>query len=231
MIELPLVFVAGVLGSGHCIGMCGPFTLVIGASAQPLANLLRQAVYTVGRIMTYAMLGAVVGFGGSRLADSIPGVVNVPAILAIAAGLFLLYQGLVAAGWLHAVPIAAGVPCFAGGFLATFLTRPGLRNVLLAGLLTGFLPCGLVYAFLALAGSSASLIGGASIMAVFGLGTAPVMILTGCGGSLLGLAFRQRLYRLAACCLILTGVVSLARGVGFLCIPGWFESAGCPLCW
>ena len=68
MIELPLLFTAGILGSTHCLGMCGPFALAIGSQAPGWkSNLLRQLVYSAGRIFTYASLGAMAGFGGWRL--------------------------------------------------------------------------------------------------------------------------------------------------------------------
>jgi sulfite exporter TauE/SafE len=232
MIELPLVFLGGLLGSAHCIGMCGPFALTIGSGAMNLrVNLTRQFVYTLGRIFTYSTLGALAGFGGWRMAQSMPAIVNLPAVLAVVAGGLLLYQGLLAAGVLRK-SIKSGIrgPCLGGTMLATFLIAPGLSNVFLAGVFTGFLPCGLVYAFLALAGSSGSLPVAAVTMAVFGAGTAPIMLLTGCGGSLLSLARRRWLYQLAAWCVVLTGAVSLARGFGFLHIPGWFDAPGCPLC-
>ena len=113
---------------------------------------------------------------------------------------------------------------------ATFLKAPGLHNIFLAGLLTGMLPCGLLYGFVALAASSEGIFAGATMMVAFGLGTAPVMILTGCGGSLLNLAARKYIYQIAAWCVVLTGLISIARGAGFVAAPGIFEAAGCPLC-
>jgi uncharacterized protein len=72
MIELPLVFFGGLLGSYHCIGMCGAFAISIGmGSSSPLRNLLRQAVYTLGRIFTYAFGGVAVAFVGLRLTRSL----------------------------------------------------------------------------------------------------------------------------------------------------------------
>jgi len=116
-----------------------------------------------------------------------------------------------------------------GELLASFLKSPGARNVFLAGLFTGMLPCGLVYAFVALAASTGDLLRGAAVMAVFGLGTAPVMVLSGCGASILNQSARCYAFRVAAWCVILTGVVSIARGCGFFHFAGW-EMAGCPLC-
>lgn len=232
MIELPLILVAGILGSSHCIGMCGPFALTIGAGAASWqANVARQVLYTLGRVFTYSVMGAIAGFTGLYLQQTIPSLVNVAATLAVVAGMFLLYQGLLAARVIRRkAPNAAVVPCLAGNFFAHFLKSPSHANVFLAGLFTGMLPCGLVYGFVALAASSGNMLLGATIMAVFGLGTAPVMILTGCGGSLLSLAARKHLFRAAAWCLVLTGIVSIARGAGFVEIPGWLTQTGCPLC-
>lgn len=98
MTALPLVFIAGILGSSHCIGMCGPFALTIGSGAGNWkTNFGRQAIYSVGRIFTYAVFGAVAGAAGLYLHQNIPSLVNVAALLAIVSGLFLLYQGLLAA--------------------------------------------------------------------------------------------------------------------------------------
>lgn len=232
MTALSLVFVAGILGSSHCLGMCGPFALMIGSGpANWRANLGRQVIYTSGRVFTYAVFGAVAGAAGMYLHQNVPSLVNVAALLAILAGLFLIYQGLLAARVIRRrTPNASGVPCLAGDFFATFLKSPGLHNIFLAGLFTGMLPCGLVYGFLALAASSGDLLRGASLMIAFGLGTAPVMMLTGCGSSLLSLATRQHLYRAAAWCVVLTGLISIARGAGFIELPGWFTATGCPMC-
>jgi sulfite exporter TauE/SafE len=101
---------------------------------------------------------------------------------------------------------------------------------LLAGVLTGFLPCGLVYGFLALASSSASVWVGLLIMSLFGAGTAPLMILAGAGGSLLALAGRRNLLRVSAVCVCVAGLVSIARGLLFLQNWGVPETARCVLC-
>jgi sulfite exporter TauE/SafE len=239
-IELPLVLVSGMLGSAHCLGMCGPFALAIGAGAPNWRrNLMRQSCYTAGRVFTYGFLGACAGYAGATLGESAADWVRVPAVLAIVAGLFLIYQGLTTAG---AIPVWNGwnkprrpegsSPCLTASFFASFLRHPRAHGVFLAGLFTGFLPCGLVYAFLALAASSANLLMGAATMAAFGLGTAPVMIATGWGGSLLRWTWRRRLLQLAAWCVVAAGVISIARGTGYLHGLPWHTSAdaNCPFC-
>jgi uncharacterized protein len=231
MAELALVFMGGLLGSSHCAGMCGAFAISIGsATTGMLANARRQVVYSLGRIFTYAAFGAAAGYLGLRLMHRGGTLVNVQAILAVVAGGLLLVQGVVAAGWLRWPGKSVASPCLAGGLLRSFLTAPGLANAFLAGMLTGFLPCGLVYAYLALAATTGSLLGGLLRMCAFGLGTAPLLVLVGCGGSLLGMAVRQRLLRLAAWCVVLVGLISIARGVGALPQQDRHQPAECVFC-
>src|SRR5438067_1466686 len=110
--ELLLIFVGGLLGSAHCVGMCGGFALSIGAASNRwLANLSRQLVYGAGRIATYTTAGAIAAFAGLRISHAFSSMVPVQAILALLAGALLVVQGLSAAGvWRHATS-AAQHPC------------------------------------------------------------------------------------------------------------------------
>jgi sulfite exporter TauE/SafE len=230
MIEWPLLVVAGLLGSAHCLGMCGPFVLAIGTTAPAWrANLWRQCCYAAGRIFTYAVLGAGAAYCGLRLSVAFAAWVNVPAMLAIAAGVLLVAQGLLAAGVLPQRAVAAAAACPGATGLRALLTARGSTEVFLAGLFTGLLPCGLLYGMLALAASTHDVVRGLGTMAAFGLGTVPALVAAGLGGGLLGLAARRRLHAVAAWCLVLTGLVSVARGAGFLTWPGDLP-AGCLIC-
>lgn len=252
MIELPLIFLGGLLGSAHCVGMCGGFALLVGAPAPRWStNLVRQLAFSAGRVFTYTSCGALLGFAGLRLAEDLPAVINLQAMLAIVAGVLLVAQGLWSAGvrpaalrpstWLARRQLApfstAGFAgsalhfgCGGAGMLGSLLRASRLRDVFLSGLFVGFMPCGLVYAYLALATSTGNLAYGAATMTAFGLGTMPLMILTGSGASVVSLATRQRLLRLAAWCVIVTGLISIARGCGFLDLGGAAPSSGCPFC-
>jgi sulfite exporter TauE/SafE len=231
VIELPLIFVTGILGTAHCLGMCGPMALAIGSAAQGWPSAIaKQLVYTAGRIFSYGVLGSAAGYCGARLVHSAPVLINIPATLAVIAGAFLIYQGLQATGIFRrrGVSAAAG-PCLAGGFIGQYFRQPNYSGVLLAGVLTGFLPCGLLYGMLALAMTTHSVFLGGTTMVIFGLGTAPAMMLAGVSGRLIGLATRRWIYAAAAWCLVLTGVVSVARGVSFLSATER-SAARCPLC-
>ncbi len=231
MIEFPLILVAGVLGSSHCIGMCGPFALAIGAAAPDWKrNVVRQLTYGFGRIFTYTFLGATAGFGGMALTNRFSAWTKLPAILSILAGLFLLYQGLLSAGVLPRRAVNSTSGCLSASFFASFIRDPRRRYVFLAGLMTGFLPCGLVYAFLAMAASSGSMARGLLTMMLFGLGTMPVMVATGCGSVVFGWHSLARLMRIAAWAVVVAGCICVARGIGFLPLPGWGGEPACPLC-
>ncbi len=175
MIELPLIFLGGLLGSAHCVGMCGGFAVSIGINASgALANLRRQLIYSAGRIFTYSFLGVVAGYTGLWVANRASFWINAQAALCVLAGLLLTSQGLVALG---VVPIglrsqqhSGNSLCLARSFVGPFLASSRSTDVLVAGVLTGFLPCGLVYGFLALASSSASIMAGLLIMLLFGAG-------------------------------------------------------------
>jgi sulfite exporter TauE/SafE len=229
-VEWPLLVGAGMLGSAHCLGMCGPFALAVGAAAPGWStNLRRQACYSAGRIFTYAVLGAVVAFCGLRLARALPWWTNLPAVLAMVAGGLLAVQGLAAAGMLPRRGVSGSLACPGAAAFKALLGGRGLLDVFLAGLFTGLLPCGLLYGMLALAASTGDVARGLATMVAFGMGTVPAMVAAGLGGSLLGMAARRRIHGLAAWCLVLTGCISIARGAG-----SWSWSAestaGCPFC-
>jgi len=231
VIELPFVFMAGILGSAHCLGMCGPFTLAIAGGSRSLGhNVARQSIYSCGRVFTYAFLGAAAGFGGWRLSPMFPALVNLPAMLAIVAGGFLIYQGLAALNLLPKKLSVGHGNCLAGSMFKTFLTGRSHTQVFLAGMLTGFLPCGLLYGMLTLAASTQHVGYGMLLMIVFGFGTVPIMMLLGSGSSILSFGSRQCLYKAAAWCVMIAGILSMARGFGFIQIEGLITGGGCPMC-
>jgi sulfite exporter TauE/SafE len=235
MIEFPLVFLGGLLGSAHCVGMCGGFAVTIGlGTTSLLSNLQRQLIYTAGRIFTYSFLGIAAGYAGSWVASRASVWINAQAALCLLAGVLLAAQGMFALGLVpkrvSSRRFPGGSLCLARSLVGPFLASSLWSDVLLAGMLTGFLPCGLVYGFLALASSSASIVAGLAIMVLFGAGTAPLLILAGAGASLLSYSRRLSLLRVSALCVCLTGLVSIARGVFFLPIWGVPEVARCMLC-
>lgn len=229
MIEAFLIVAGGILGAGHCIGMCGGFVLTLGSRSQrSRSNLARQLVYAGGRIATYVLAGAFVGFGATKLGFTLEAFAPVQAILALIAGILLIAEGVFSLG-LAPRPFAAGATCPGASAFATLLRAPKLPAVFVAGCVNGLMPCGLVYAYLALAASAAHLFDGALVMALFGLGTLPAMVLTGLFGSLLAHLWRRRIIYVAAACMMLTGAISIWRGIAAFDRPA-SQSPTCPGC-
>jgi len=240
MTPLYLVFMGGLLGSAHCVGMCGGFVVGIGlGSSGWRSNLARQLAYSVGRICTYTLIGAICGFAGSWASRQWHHMFNVQATLSLLAGSVLILQGLWHLGFLRSARLIrlgqgplSGPVCQAAGQFGALLKSPGLAPVFVAGVLTGFLPCGLVYANLGLAAGSASLPGGAATMAAFGLGTLPLLFLAGMGAGVASPRLRGHVMKAAAVCVMLTGLVTLSRAwTGFTASTQANRiQANCPYC-
>lgn len=235
-LQLPLVALSGMLGSAHCLGMCGAISATMNLGARTVrASIARQTLWSLGRIFTYSFLGMVAGFATSRLTASQlvrsqGNAVVIQAIFAVAAGGLLIWQGLLATGWLKRRQTAGG-QCLTASVFGQFLQGGSKTGVFIAGILTGFLPCGLVYSFLALAAATTSFWKGAVLMTAFGLGTTPVMIVAGAGLSVASLQLRQRLLKLAAICVLVTGILTTGRGIAFAVnISEHSPSEACPLC-
>lgn len=232
MIDLPLVFLGGLLGSGHCVGMCGPLAMILGSAAgNPRANIRRQLAFTCGRIFTYAFFGATLGYFGTWIVAQAGPMAIVQASLGIVAGIALILVGVTMIGL---VPhgrwtLLSSVPCSAVVAVKTLLATPTLPGAALAGVFTGFIPCGLVYAFLLKAVNSGGPLQGALSMALFGAGTAPLLVLTGFGGGALAASRRALLLRLAAWCVVATGFIAVARGAWQFAATT-SPSPSCPFC-
>jgi len=186
MSEVSLLFLAGLAGSVHCIGMCGGFACVIGADARGrAATLLRQLAYNAGRVTTYCFLGALAGYLGLLLVaqcgdDSI--VAWIQRGFAVLSGALLVYVGLQFFGGHARGALGAGGALLADA-MRTLVRAPGLAGPLAFGVLNGFLPCPLVYAVAAQAAASGGPGSGMLTMAAFGLGTFPALLAAGAVGA------------------------------------------------
>lgn len=215
---------AGLAGSLHCVGMCGPillaFSQAVTGGARPARSTLRAdfLAYHAGRIWTYAMLGLAAGFLGSRLRDgaAIVGwqrpVSVVLAAAVIAAGILLL--GVLPAGRLEAFLTGCGMSRLRGGrWFAALAGSPGFVPRLLLGAIMGLLPCGLVYAMLAMVATLPSPAHAAIGMLVFGIGTIPSLTAVLLFGRSISGWVRRHGTRLVAATLIVAGGVMLWRAL------------------
>lgn len=209
MLELvPLLLSAlilGVLGGGHCLGMCGglmgALTLAIPAE-QRKRRLQLLLAYNLGRICSYALAGLLLGLAGWALASS-------PAALAlrVVAGLLMIVMGLYLAGWWSGLTrieaLGRGLWRFIQPLTRRFMPVTSLPRALVLGGLWGWLPCGLVYSTLLWAASQGNALHSAALMFTFGLGTLPVLVATGLAAERLTALLRRRGVRMAGGMLVI----------------------------
>lgn len=202
----------GLLGSTHCVGMCGgissALSFALPADKRSGVSLFGyQLAYNAGRIFTYTVLGIIVG----TLAHGIlAGWAASPWPRAFAGG-FMVVMGLYLAGWWNGLQKIEGLGGGIWSALAPFRQKILPVNhplkAMAAGAVWGFLPCGLVYSALALALARAdTLVSGAAMLA-FGLGTLPTLLLTGT------LAGKLRHYLQMKNIRQLTGLLVIALGL------------------
>jgi sulfite exporter TauE/SafE len=185
MHELALltVFMGGLLGSTHCVAMCGGIATAMGASRVAGVPRWRPLLYQTGRLLSYASGGATAGAIGGAVGAGL-GLSHWGDILRLATALVVVVFGLdIALGktvrgrWLR-TPERLGSMVWrrlAPAASRSLPTSPPARALLL-GMLWGWLPCGLVYSALVVAGVAGNAAGGAAVMVAFGLGTLPAML-------------------------------------------------------
>lgn len=205
-------FLIGLAGSLHCIGMCGPIAVALpGGADSKLAQLWGRALYNVGRIITYALLGLGAGLIGRTVHVS-----GYQQVLSIALGVLILLAVILPSKF---GAILTGAKLHARLFQpfkklwGKLFGRNSAGALFTVGLLNGFLPCGLVYVALAGAISTGSVVDGALYMALFGVGTFPVMLTVSLLGRLFGSRLKSRLRQLIPIGAVLLGVLFIMRGM------------------
>jgi sulfite exporter TauE/SafE len=177
---------ASLLGSLHCAGMCGGLVAFASGAADegPGGGLVsRHAAYHGGRLAAYAALGAAAGALGGAL-DFGGKLLGVQRTAALLAGLFVAIWGghafLTALGVRLPQPTApAPLRRAVGRGLDRFARRPAVERALAVGLLSALLPCGWLWAYVAVAAGTGGPATGAAVMAVFWAGTVPALVAVG----------------------------------------------------
>jgi len=218
-VEFLLIALAGFAGSFHCLGMCGGLACALGGDPRGRrATVLRHLTYNTGRVTTYVFLGALAGALGGAIIHHGPSAEPLVAgqrILSIAAGTLMLIMGAQFFGYfraLHRATVGLGGKGLVVS-LRSLVAAPGPGAPLAFGVVNGFLPCPLVYAFLAKAAATGAVAPAALTMLCFGLGTLPAMLFTGGIGRLLAPLWRRRGVRLAGGFLLALGTLTLLRGL------------------
>lgn len=212
---LQLFFVAftiGILGSFHCVGMCGPLALSLPLSTNSVAAKFTGALlYNAGRIVTYASFGLLFGLIGQTAA-----MFNFQQWLSIAVGAIILGFIIIPKKYKMQYNASSNVTRFFSRLrtqLGKLFAQKNHSSLFVIGLLNGLLPCGLVYLAVAGAIATGDMANSVLFMAAFGLGTLPIMWSIAFFGNYMGVGIRQKIRKaypfmmaLMACLLILRGM-------------------------
>ncbi|GAB6392669.1 MAG: sulfite exporter TauE/SafE family protein [Treponematales bacterium] len=216
--SLGMMFIIGLITSVHCAAMCGGINLSqtlgkggVAQNASVLAGgaLLPSFLYNGGRVISYTVIGGVVGAAGSvfSLSGKARGVVQ------IAAGVFMVIMGM---NMLGVFPFLRALTPRLPRFLAAKLDSVKTRNnsPLVIGLLNGFMPCGPLQAMQLYALSTGSAAKGAASMLLFSLGTVPLMFGLGALGTFLSSrpAITLRVMTVGACVVAVMGISMFSQG-------------------
>lgn len=208
-------FLLGFLGSFHCVGMCGPIVLAVGGKGSK-KFLFNKIIYNLGRSLTYALLGLVIGSLGFSLS-----LAGVQQGLSVGMGLLVVLLSLSykKADQLLTIPALSGVVTWIKSKLSQYL-RSGSRTAFFStGLVNGLLPCGMVYMALVVAMGMQSPWLGSAYMFFFGLGTIPMLLGLMISGDFLPVVRRQQFQKAIPYLGMLIGILMVFRGLG-LGIPG-----------
>lgn len=221
---LSAALLAGLLGSAHCLGMCAGISglFAVNSSVATMRNELTYALtYNLGRILSYSLLGLIVGAFGSVIIKASPAVAGGVRMLS---GIVIILVGLKVAFDLRFLNAIERMGSTLWSRIApaakNLVPVTSLPRALGLGLVWGWLPCGLVYSVLLIAATSADVASGAVIMLAFGLGTMPAMVMTGLGAARLSELMRRRGTRLGLGLLIIVlGALTIAMPVTAWLLP------------
>jgi len=199
---IPVLFIIGLLTSIHCVGMCGSINLAISANSKSIKNPL---LYNLGRVISYTLVGAVVGLIGSVFSfNSV-----VQGIIVLVASIFMILMGLSMIGWLPKSMFRL-IPR-----LDLNIKRTN-KTPFVVGLLNGLMPCGPLQTMQLYALSTGSMLLGALSMFVFSLGTIPLVFGFGVLFSSLNKKYNVIIQRISSVLIILLAIFMIGRAFNFM---------------
>ncbi len=205
-------FLVGFLGSFHCAGMCGPIALALPLDHSSKASMVYgRLLYNLGRIVTYSLLGLAVGLIGHSIA-----LAGFQKALSISSGVIII---LIAAGsLLHTKTnfMNKFVVRFTGSIKNRFkkyFSQKSWSTLFMIGTVNGLLPCGFVYLALAAAIGAGNVSGSIGYMALFGLGTLPMMLMISLSGNFFGLKFNRYINKATPYVAMIVAALLIVRGI------------------
>jgi len=205
-------FAIGALGSFHCVGMCGPIALALPLRRDVTAQrLLGSLLYNLGRISTYALIGALFGLLGQGFVMA-----GFQQTISVALGALVILGVALPAAFVHKLSpnhtISRGIAGVKIRMQKLFAVR-SYPSMFFIGGLNGLLPCGLVYLGVAGATAMGSPLEGGLYMLLFGLGTWPVMLAATFFGNWIGIGVRNRIKSAMPVLVLLMGIFFILRGL------------------
>ena len=204
-------FIWGILGSFHCIGMCGPIALAL-AGKDRNKYLLNKLLYNSGRAVTYSLLGGLVGLVGFSLS-----LAGIQQWVSIVLGLIIIVLAFFykeSEKWITGSTLSSSLIKLKSQ-LGKSIKRGGRKAFFITGVFNGFLPCGMVYMALVASLALQSPVMGMAYMFVFGLGTFPVMILLMLSKDIFSMNFRVKMNKAMPYFVMFMGVLFVMRGMGW----------------
>ena len=202
----------GLIGSFHCIGMCGPIVVALPLKKHNLLSKITGAIlYNSGRVLTYSFIGILFGLLGRGI--SLAGFQQWTSILL---GIAMIISVLFPFFFREKIIIGNLFSGFASrliGRLKKLFTDRSYSSLLMIGILNGLLPCGLVYVAIAGAISSGTVITGALFMMLFGIGTIPLLLIATLASDAIGQRIRSKMQRVVPYFVFMLGVLFILRGM------------------
>lgn len=206
-------FIFGILGSFHCVGMCGPIAFMLPVDR---TNSIRKTTqiftYHFGRLLAYSVIGLFFGLVGKSLY-----IFGLQQQLSIAIGVLMIVVVLTPAQTFNKYNFSKPIYKLISkvkSALGNALKKKTADTFLTIGFLNGFLPCGLVYMAIFASLAMQSALQGSLYMALFGLGTIPLMTTAIYVGTFLNTTIKQRIQKAIPVFVVVVGLLFILRGLG-----------------
>ena len=210
--DLITAFTIGLVGSLHCLGMCGPIAVALPLDKNNwLMKISGGLLYNTGRIITYGVLGALFGLLGRGIH-----LAGLQQWASIGLGIIMILTVLFPVVFREKIKLDKVFSGYAGRLIGRFrvlFSKRTLGNLLFIGLLNGLLPCGLVYMAIAGAINTNEVILGIAFMVAFGIGTTPALLLLSLAGNVVTSKFRRRAARVIPVFIVILGILFILRGM------------------